>query len=115
VGAGRDLFERWRDRGVPTSASAAEVERVLEECLASYYRAGKGSHVFVVQHPWLVNIPRLRGGLVTIYLRKGTVPSEALKNLVFAIRCVDELRQRGWPKDRGVPTELGEALEREFG
>ena len=116
MGAGRKLFERWCGRGVPTEASVEDVEHVLDEYFPGCDRRGKGSHVRVVRHPWLASLPQLPMGLQRICRRNGKVPEEALKDLVFAIRCVEWLREtKRYREDEHIPRELGEALEREFG
>jgi hypothetical protein len=116
MGAGRRLFERWRDRGVPTEASVGDVELVLDEFFRGCCKPGAGSHVRVVRHSWLAGLPRLPLGMVRIYRRHGKVPEEALKDLVFAVRCVEWLREtKRYREDEPIPPELGQALEREFG
>ena len=115
MGVGRDLYEEWCRRGVPVEASADDVLAVVEEYFSGCYKRGKGSHVCIVRHPWLAAMPRLSRGLLTLFLRRGMVPREALADLVFAVRCVECLRERDWPADKAVPRQLGEALEREFG
>lgn len=85
-------------RGCPPEVPQGEVEKLVERYFAGWWHPGPGSHLYIVEHPWLVPPLMADNGRLSIAVHRGKVKKWMVDKLLRAIEVVETGRAAGVPE-----------------
>ena len=84
----------------PPEVSQTDVEKLVNGYFHGWWHPGPGSHLYIIEHPWLQPPFMADNGRLSIAVHHGKVKQWMVVKLLRAIEVVETGRAQGVPEKR---------------